>query len=681
MFSAAAAVYARHRCFSRLICWCLGLVAVSLPAAMRVDARTQFPLALELEPLLYETTLTASDGAPADYFGYHVAVDGDTAAISAPGQDRVYVFVRSNGIWVEQDTLEPPAGEDSEPAFGIVAVSGDTILVGAPTADINGEAGGAAYVFERSGSSWSGPEILAPLDRQNNFRFGQDVALDGSTAIVGAGGVDAAYIFVRSGGSWREEAKLTGGIDHGGFGWTVALDDDVAVVGAPYEDHGANTSQGSAYIFKRSGLSWNSSPQRVMGSDTISNSQFGIDVAIDGDTILVGATRAVYVFTGDGVVERAKLTAPEASAFGYSLGLRDGRAIVGALFENPASSYFQGAAYVFEGSGTSWAQTNRLTQPPPTPSHDAGYRVAFDGETAVLGSYNNRNATGAAFVYSMGAPPPPPPPPTQLSAPVNLRATVIGSTVSLAWIAPTSGTPTGYVVEGGTVPGQTLASIPTGSTATSFTFSAPTGSFFVRLHATSASGRSPDSNEIRIFVNVPQLPSAPTNLLGLANGSNLSLSWETATAGGAPTAFILDVSGALTTSLPLPQGETFSYTGVPPGTYTFAVRAVNSAGTSAASPSVTLAFPSACPGPPEAPTNFVVSRAGSHLSVSWEPPSVGPAVSSYVLKVTGALNMMLPLSTRSASGVVPSGTYDLSVLAVNSCGAGVATVPQSVTVP
>ena len=144
---------------------------------------------------------------------------------------------------------------------------------------------------------------------------------------------------------------------------------------------------------------------------------------------------------------------------------------------------------------------------------------------------------------------------------------------------------------------------------------------------------------------------------------------------------VLEVGGALTTSLALPPSETFAYAGVPPGTYTFAVRAVNEAGASAASPPVTLTFPSACPGPAQAPPNFAVSRTGSQLSVSWDPPGAGPAVSSYVLKVTGAFNLALPLTARSISGGVPPGTYNLSVLAVNPCGPSEETVPQSVTVP
>jgi hypothetical protein len=76
-----------------------------------------------------------------------------------------------------------------------------------------------------------------------------------------------------------------------------------------------------------------------------------------------------------------------------------------------------------------------------------------------------------------------------------------------------------------------------------------------------------------------------------------------------------------------------------------------------------------------------VSRNGSQLTISWDPPTAGPAVASYVLKVADAFDMAVPMSARSISGNVPSGTYILSVLAVNACGSGVETAQQSVTVP
>jgi hypothetical protein len=257
---------------------------------------------------------------------------------------------------------------------------------------------------------------------------------------------------------------------------------------------------------------------------------------------------------------------------------------------------------------------------------------------------------------------------------------VAGNRVTLTWDAPSTA-PTGYFVEGGVNPGEVLASLPVTGAPTSFTFDAPNGVFYVRLHSWTASGRSPASNEIRIFVNVPQPPSAPIGLLGLADGANLALSWQNPSTGGAPASIILDVSGAATLSMPLPANETFAFAGVPPGTYTFAVRAANAGGTSPPSAPITLSFPGSCPGAPQQPLNFVVSRTGSVVSARWDPPASGAAVSGYVLTVTGSLDATLPLTARSISGTVASGTYSLSVMAVNSCGAGLSTPPQPVIVP
>ena len=202
-------------------------------------------------------------------------------------------------------------------------------------------------------------------------------------------------------------------------------------------------------------------------------------------------------------------------------------------------------------------------------------------------------------------PPPFVPPP----APANLRATVAGNRVSLTWDAPATA-PAGYVVEGGVNPGEVLAAIPVAGTPTSFAFEAPTGAFYVRLHAWTASGRSPASNEIRIFVNVPQPPSAPTSLLGLADGANLVLSWQNGSTGGAPTSIILDVSGAATLSMPLPPNETFAF----PACRRAPTRSPSARPTAAAP--VRRPHRSRCPSRAHVPAhrsqplNFVVSRNG-----------------------------------------------------------------------
>lgn len=259
---------------------------------------------------------------------------------------------------------------------------------------------------------------------------------------------------------------------------------------------------------------------------------------------------------------------------------------------------------------------------------------------------------------------------------------VAGNTVTLRWAVPTVGpAPTGFVLEGGVSPGGVLASIPTGSSVPIYTFQAPTGSFYVRMHALSGPLRSPPSNEIRINVNVPVAPSPPSNLLGLVNGSTLALAWTNTYSGGAPTSFVLDVTGSIATSLPLGFGDSFSFVGVPAGSYTLALRAQNAAGTSSTSNAVTLTFPGPCSGPPLAPADMLAYRVGSTVFVTWSSGTGGPAPTGYVLNVTGSFVGSLATSGRAMSGSVGSGAYTLSVVAANACGTSVGTAPQTVFVP
>ncbi len=325
---------------------------------------------------------------------------------------------------------------------------------------------------------------------------------------------------------------------------------------------------------------------------------------------------------------------------------------------------------------------------------ERGYGIALDSfaNIYVAGETNSSNfpaSTGAfqtslagftdAFVAKIS------PTPTVLRAPTNLTATsIVGNTVTLAWTAPANSiTPTGYLLEGGVSPGEVLGSVALGGTATTFTFAAPTGAFYVRVHSSASGARSVASNEIRIFVNVPAPPSAPTNLLGLAIGSSLQLAWQNTAAGGTPTGLILDVTGSGVGSLSLPLSEDFVLAGgVPAGTYTLSLRAVNATGISGSSNSVTLTFPGACSGAPATPTNFVATTSGNVLSLSWGLPASGSAPSGYTLIVTGSFVGSLPLgSGRSIAGAVPSGSYTLSIAATNACGTSAATPAQTVTIP
>jgi hypothetical protein len=274
-------------------------------------------------------------------------------------------------------------------------------------------------------------------------------------------------------------------------------------------------------------------------------------------------------------------------------------------------------------------------------------------------------------------PPPGPHPPVGL-----VVDSVVGQLVTVRFTPPVLGPePTGYVVKGGLLPGQVLAAIPTGNTAPIFTFVAPSGSFFIRVHTLTNAGESEASNEVPLHVGVPVPPSSPKTLTGLVNGSSVALAWKNTFAGGPPSNIILDVTGSITTSLPLGLAESFTVPAVPGGTYTLSVRAANAGGSSVPSNAVTLEVPQTCLGAPEMPENFLAYRIGNTIFVVWDPPESGPAPTQYVINVTGSFAGTFSTVGRSVNGVVGPGTYGLSVGATNPCGSSPLTPEQVVTIP
>ncbi len=251
--------------------------------------------------------LTAADGAAGDYFGASVALSGDTALVGADNdnvsgnayQGSAYIFTRSGAAWSQQAHLTASDGA-AEDFFSLsVALSGDTALVGAPDDNVSGNnQQGSAYVFVRSGSSWSQQAHLTGSDGAEEDWFGMSVALSGDTALVGASGKTvgahygqgSVYVFTRSGATWTLQGQLTAsdGAAYDQLGFSVSLDGETALVGAPQDDVGANVGQGSAYVFTRSGATWTQQGQ-LTASDGAAEDIFGYSVALSGDTALVGA--------------------------------------------------------------------------------------------------------------------------------------------------------------------------------------------------------------------------------------------------------------------------------------------------------------------------------------------------------------------------------------------------------
>ncbi|MEZ5454614.1 MAG: FG-GAP repeat protein [Lysobacteraceae bacterium] len=378
-----------------------------------------------------QAKLVAGDGAEGDEFGTSVALDGDTTLVgatyddvSSSNQGSAYVFTRSGKAWIQQTKLTAGDAAAGDLLGRSVALDGDTALVGAYTDDVGAISDqGSAYVFTHSGSTWTHQAELTAGNGATGDWFGDSVALDGDTALVGAYTDDvgansdqgSAYVFTRSGNMWTQEAKLTADDGAAGdwFGYSVVLDGDTALVGATYDDV-SSSNQGSAYVFTRSGTKWMQQAKLTAG-DGATYDQFGWSVALDGDTALVGAYDAkvgvnsdqgsAYVFTrSDNTwAQEAKLTAGDGAAydqFGWSVALDGETALVGAYADNVGANRDQGSAYVFTRSGTTWTQEAKLTAGDGAAGDFFGNSVALDVDTAILGAVGDTSDQGSAYVFT-----------------------------------------------------------------------------------------------------------------------------------------------------------------------------------------------------------------------------------------------------------------------------------------
>jgi hypothetical protein len=247
-----------------------------------------------------------SVGSAGDTFGLSVAIDGDTLVVGAPNHDvtvggnegAAYVYVKSGTLWVQQQKLTAVGGGVSD-AFGhSVAISGDMVVVGAPFHDGPGIADqGAAFVFVRSGTTWTQQaELTLPVSDAEAFDiFGASVAISGTTVVAGApfDTVDgsflrgSAFVFVLS-GSWTLQQRLSVGAAVDGFGWSVALRGETAVVGAPNVDVTPNGNEGAAHMFTRTAGTWGL-VRTLTATAPAPGDAFGHSVALGSDLVAVGA--------------------------------------------------------------------------------------------------------------------------------------------------------------------------------------------------------------------------------------------------------------------------------------------------------------------------------------------------------------------------------------------------------
>ncbi len=391
---------------------------------------------------LLEKKLAITDAELADHFGSAVAIDGNIAVIGVPDDDEAgthtgaaYVFRRdTSGNWLQEAKL---IAEDAAPGdkFGTsVAVDGTRIVVGAPYRDTWADDNGRAYIFMYIGAgNWLQEAFLNPLFAQQDSHFGWSVDISGDTIVVGMplrkgdGGEASgkAEIFHRDPdpGGWHRETVLSGDAAYQYFGTSVAIEDDTIMVGIPGESSQFNNA-GAAKIFLRDASDiWNFQTM-LTASNAAAEDQFGLDIAISEDTVVVGApsnypvggkSGSAYVFvreTGGNWSEQDKLTANDAQAedlFGGSVAIDASSVVVGAPGKRTVigcpSCIFSGAAYFFQRDFTGdWTQRTKLAPSDLSQGDLFGMSVGLWGDTVLIGApwLDQQGAysdEGAAYLY------------------------------------------------------------------------------------------------------------------------------------------------------------------------------------------------------------------------------------------------------------------------------------------
>jgi uncharacterized repeat protein (TIGR01451 family) len=401
------------------------------------DRGATYPLTID--PLIYvESKLTDPMGNANDEFGAAVALWGDTAVIGtrlgdAPGgsdQGAAYVFRYSETMgWTLEQKLVASDGKPGD-RFGFsVAIWENMVVIGAYQATVNSiPSCGAAYVFVRENGTWRQTQKLIAFDRKQGAMFGYSVAIRDGILAIGAPGMirtvagqGAVYVYTLSDTRWGLQQKLVAndGNAYDYFGSSVAVGNNIILIGAPYDDNNAIADQGSAYIF-----TWTNQwvqQQKLTATDGAAGDKFGTSVALDGDMAFIGAPEAdiagkadqgaVYPFTRSlsGWTEQPKITSSDGAstdAFGTTMAVHGGLLAVGARFADISSNVDAGAIYLYfmDTSGL-WQNEQKISASTAAAGENFGNAVALFGGDLIAGArlakVGENTAQGAAYAYTL----------------------------------------------------------------------------------------------------------------------------------------------------------------------------------------------------------------------------------------------------------------------------------------
>ncbi|CAN5456351.1 hypothetical protein BH10ACI1_BH10ACI1_13220 [soil metagenome] len=372
--------------------------------------------------MFQQAELIDSGGTQDARFGDSVAISGDTAIIGDYkdqylniGLGEVYIFHRSGTTWTEQQRFTSPAGKNTDLFDFSVAISGDTVIVGAPGTEVGNISAGAAYIFARTGTVWNLKKKLQPEYELPSAQFGGSVDIWGYTAVIGAKATNnsqgSVYIFEFDGNTWVQQAILTAsdGDQDDYFGSSVSINYNTVVIGAP----GKDSYKGAVYIFQRIGTTW-TQVTKITDADGESIDSFGASVRIRELKVLIGSPSdnvggngsqgSVSLYYGDFMSNWSlvsKFTAADGEVFdGFGTSLdfaADGQILVGSPGNDVNDHFEQGSVYVFYPN----LQLHKKLSTPNGQAND-GFGVSLETsyEGVIIGAPGAYSYRGAAHYFS-----------------------------------------------------------------------------------------------------------------------------------------------------------------------------------------------------------------------------------------------------------------------------------------
>ncbi len=371
-------------------------------------------------------------------FGNAVAISGNTMVVGARYDSTTanqagaaFVYVLSGGVWTQQAKLLASDGALADKFGYSVSIGENTIVVGAFNADAPLSNGGAAYVFVRSGTTWTQQQKITANDGTADDQFGSAVAVTGNEIAVGANHADlpgnseagAVYMYLRTGTVWAQTQRLSPSLDvvlgdH--FGDSLAFSGNRLAIGASGDDT-PFTSAGAVYVFVETGTATYGLQQKITIPDGSNGDGFGSSVALEGNTLVGGATEDttvpgqvaigaayVYEFNGANWQSQGKLVASDGAAFdrfGWSVGVSNNVVAVGARGDATVAGGEAGSAYIFTRSGSTWTQQQKLNPTDPLNGDRFGGSIALSFGNLVVGAAEKTltapSGQGAVYYFTL----------------------------------------------------------------------------------------------------------------------------------------------------------------------------------------------------------------------------------------------------------------------------------------